>query len=168
MSRSLVTLALAATILSPASWAAPEPEPDRAAIERGRYLVRIGGCNDCHTPGYPQSLGQTPESDWLTGNPVGFLGPWGTTYPSNLRLSVPTRSESQWLAYARSPMRPPMPSPSLQAMSDGDLIAIHRFIASLGPKGTPAPDYVPPGAAAIGPYIDFQPRGETGGAQARR
>ena len=25
-----------------------------AQLERGRYLVEIGGCNDCHTPGYMQ------------------------------------------------------------------------------------------------------------------
>lgn len=31
-------------------------------IERGRYVVTIGSCNDCHTPGYAQSGGQAPES----------------------------------------------------------------------------------------------------------
>ena len=25
---------------------------DDAQIARGKYLVTIGGCNDCHTPGY--------------------------------------------------------------------------------------------------------------------
>ncbi|CAH2405689.1 exported hypothetical protein [Mesorhizobium ventifaucium] len=25
---------------------------DDAQIKRGEYLVTIGGCNDCHTPGY--------------------------------------------------------------------------------------------------------------------
>jgi mono/diheme cytochrome c family protein len=24
----------------------------QAQIDRGKYLVTIGGCNDCHTPGY--------------------------------------------------------------------------------------------------------------------
>jgi hypothetical protein len=27
-------------------------ESDSQQIERGRYLVKIGGCNDCHTVGY--------------------------------------------------------------------------------------------------------------------
>ncbi len=25
---------------------------DDAEVERGKYLVTISGCNDCHTPGY--------------------------------------------------------------------------------------------------------------------
>ena len=29
--------------------------PDMKSVERGRYLVRIAGCNDCHTAGYAQS-----------------------------------------------------------------------------------------------------------------
>ena len=52
---------------------------------RGRYLVVLGGCNDCHTPGYAASGGATPEAQWLLGDALGYLGPWGTTYPSNLR-----------------------------------------------------------------------------------
>lgn len=69
-------------------------------IERGKYLARIGGCNDCHTPGFAESAGNTPTRQWLTGSPVGFQGPWGTTYPANLRLYVQGMSESQWLARA--------------------------------------------------------------------
>ncbi len=79
------------------------------SIEHGRYLIVTGGCNDCHTPGYPESGGKTPQAEWLTGNAVGFQGPWGTTYPANLRLTVQKMSEAQWLARARQPMRPPMP-----------------------------------------------------------
>ena len=45
-------------------------------IDAGRYLVKIGGCNDCHTPGYVEKLMMTgqamPESDWLQGGDVGF------------------------------------------------------------------------------------------------
>jgi mono/diheme cytochrome c family protein len=54
---------------------------------RGRYIALIGGCNDCHTAGFPQKGGEVPEAEWLLGNPVGFRGPWGTTYPTNLRLT---------------------------------------------------------------------------------
>src|SRR5690606_5138551 len=36
---------------------------DKAAdIERGRYLVKIADCNGCHTPGFPESGGKTPEA----------------------------------------------------------------------------------------------------------
>ena len=31
-----------------------------ALVERGAYLAVTSGCNDCHTPGYPESGGQTP------------------------------------------------------------------------------------------------------------
>lgn len=47
---------------------------NKSELARGRYLVKLGGCNDCHTPGYAQAGGKMPESDWLTGNPVGLRG----------------------------------------------------------------------------------------------
>jgi len=108
--------------------------------------------------GYPESGGKTPRSEWLTGNPVGFQGPWGTTYPANLRLLVQSLTEAQWLARAHAPMRPPMPWFSLQAMSDNDLRAIYRFVRHLGPKGAPAPAYAAPGQAVNTPYIVFVPQ----------
>ena len=58
-------------------------------VERGRYLAIIGGCNDCHTDGYLQTEGDVPEEQWLLGSPLGWRGPWGTTFPPNLRLAVP-------------------------------------------------------------------------------
>ena len=65
---------------------AQQPKKNAAAIERGRYLVKIAGCNDCHTPGYAQAGGSVPENKWLMGDTLGYQGPWGTTYPVNLRL----------------------------------------------------------------------------------
>ena len=59
---------------------------DLKTVERGRYLLRTSGCNDCHTPGYPLFEGKTPEDLWLTGDTFGWRGPWGTTYGANLRL----------------------------------------------------------------------------------
>jgi mono/diheme cytochrome c family protein len=129
-----------------------------ATPERGRYLVQIGGCNDCHTPRYTETGGTLPEKDWLVGNPVGFRGPWGTSYPSNLRLLVQFLTEDQWLAYARQPRLPPMPWFALRDMSDADLRAIYRYIDRLGPKGDIAPQHVPPGGVVTTPYIDLMPR----------
>jgi len=128
------------------------------SIERGRYIVRIGGCNDCHTPGFAQSGGTTPEKQWLTGDVVGFQGPWGTTYATNLRLSLARMTKEQWITYARqSPMKPPMPWPSLRDMTADDLAAIYRFVRYLGPEGKPAPAHVPPGQKAAGPVIRMVP-----------
>jgi mono/diheme cytochrome c family protein len=131
---------------------------ERTVLERGRYLVGIGGCNDCHTAGFAQSAGDVPEGDRLTGNPVGFQGPWGTTYPANLRLVVQTLTETQWLVTARTAMRPPMPWFNLRDAKDDDLRAMYRYIRSLGPKGDPAPAYAAPGQPVNTPYIVFVPQ----------
>ena len=127
-------------------------------VQRGRYLTVIGGCNDCHTPGYLEKSGVVPEDVLLSGNSLGFQGPWGTTYPSNLRLGAASMSESQWLAHARTARRPPMPWFNVRAMSDADLRAIYAFLRSLGAGGEPAPAYVPPGEHVATPYIEFVPK----------
>jgi mono/diheme cytochrome c family protein len=44
-------------------------------IARGRYIVQLGGCNDCHTPGYAPTNGKVPESSWLIGDSLGWHGP---------------------------------------------------------------------------------------------
>jgi mono/diheme cytochrome c family protein len=43
---------------------------DDAEVERGKYLVTISGCNDCHTPGY--FFGKPDMSRFLGGSDVGF------------------------------------------------------------------------------------------------
>ncbi|MDH5536564.1 MAG: cytochrome c [Betaproteobacteria bacterium] len=155
-----ITLALSAFCLATAiaTPAAAAQQADASTLARGRYLVTTSGCNDCHTVGYPESAGKVPEAGWLTGSPVGFSGPWGTSYPANLRLTVQSLSEEAWMVRARSEMRPPMPWFSLRDMSDADLRAIFRYIRSLGAKGTVAPAYVPPGQRVTTPYIEFVPK----------
>jgi len=126
------------------------------AVDRGRYLVRIGGCNDCHTTGYTQAGGKVPETRWLTGDQLGWRGPWGTTYPSNLRSYFATISEDKWVEVARTvEFRPPMPWFTLRDMTAQDLRAIYRFIRSLGAGGAPAPAFVPPGQEPKGPVVLF-------------
>jgi mono/diheme cytochrome c family protein len=39
-------------------------------IKRGKYLVTLGGCNDCHTPGY--FFGKPDLARFLGGSEVGF------------------------------------------------------------------------------------------------
>lgn len=147
--------ALVAGLAAAQVWAGPKAAAD---IRHGRYLIASSGCNDCHTPGYMQKDGHVPESEWLTGDAMGWQGPWGTTYPANLRLLFRDLSEAQWLARARAPMRPPMPAPSLRAMTDADLVAIYRYVKSLPVKGAPAPAYVPPGGKVVTPYFDLTPK----------
>ena len=150
------SLKIAALLL--AGWTSLAWAGNADDIRHGRYLIQTSGCNDCHTPGYMQKDGQVPETDWLTGDAMGWQGPWGTTYPANLRLLFSRMDEKAWLVRARQPMRPPMPSPSLRAMSDDDLKAIYRYVKSLGPKGPMAPAYVPPGGKVATPYLDLTPK----------
>lgn len=134
------------------------PAPD-GAVAAGRYLVVVAGCNDCHTDGYLPSNGAVPESEWLKGSMVGFSGPWGTTYPSNLRLAASRMTEDQWVQMlgVRTSM-PPMPWPSVAGMRENDRRAIYRYIRSLGEPGDPAPANLPPGREPTTPWIDFVPR----------
>jgi mono/diheme cytochrome c family protein len=77
-------------------------------IDRGRYLVGFGGCNDCHTPltmgahgpepdmsrmlsGHPQQMvmpaAPAPKGPWLwsgAATNTAFAGPWGVSYARNL------------------------------------------------------------------------------------
>jgi mono/diheme cytochrome c family protein len=82
------------------------PSPDK--IARGKYLVTITGCNDCHTPFKMGPNGPAPDmSRMLSGHPESFAlppvpaaqgpwvvaaaatntawsGPWGVSFTSNL------------------------------------------------------------------------------------
>jgi mono/diheme cytochrome c family protein len=143
-------------IIQAADRAKATGSPDATQLERGRYLVRIGGCNDCHTPGYAQSGGKVPEAQWLTGDGLGCRGPWGTTYPSNLRTYMQNLTEAQWLKTAKTlQTRPPMPWFAVQQMSTADLRAIYVFTRRLGPGGQPAPSYVPPDKEPPPPFVQF-------------
>ena len=134
---------------------------DKKTEERGRYLIKIAGCNDCHTTGYAEAAGKIPEQDWLKGDSIGWRGPWGTTYASNLRLYMQNLSEGQWIQVSRAvEFRPPMPWFVLREMTDEDLRAIYRFIRHLGPAGEPAPTYLPPDQEPPKPYILFPSSGE--------
>jgi len=146
--------------------AASEAAQD-ARVARGRYLVTIGGCNDCHTPGYLESGAKVPEKEWLTGAAVGYQGPWGTSYASNLRLVLNSMTESQWLKHARQERMPPMPWFNLRVMTDEDLKAVYAFVRSLGPAGVAVPAYVAPGGKVNTPYFVFVPQVDAKQASAR-
>ena len=88
--------------------AAKAPNAAGGQVARGKYLVAILGCNDCHTPlkmgangpepdmtrmlsGHPQDMtmppAKAPDMPWMwTGaaSMTAFAGPWGTTYAVNL------------------------------------------------------------------------------------
>ena len=158
LARRIIGLAVLSAV-SAAAGAADAPKAQAATskdLSRGRYIVQIGGCNDCHTPGYAMSGGKVPEKDWLVGDQLGWRGPWGTTYPVNLRLYMQNVTEAQWMKTAKSiETRPPMPWFALHAMTDADLRALYRFVRHLGPAGSEAPAYVPPDKEPKPPYVQF-------------
>jgi hypothetical protein len=105
-----VAAAAAAGVACTRQAGAPAPGP----VERGRYLVTIGGCNDCHTPLKMGAAGPEPDLQrLLSGHPEGqelapppalgggwmaagsatmtaWAGPWGISYASNLTPEMET------------------------------------------------------------------------------
>jgi hypothetical protein len=86
---------------------APAVETEASKIERGRYLVGIMGCNDCHSPklmgpqgpyldpdrilsGYPADRPLPPvpanAEAWalMAMDLTAAVGPWGTTFAANI------------------------------------------------------------------------------------
>jgi hypothetical protein len=152
-----------AAIAAVAGLALALPVPARSAtqadIARGRLLVVYGHCNDCHTPGWIEADGALPVTRWLTGASIGFLGPWGTVYPTNLRLRFQQVSESQWLFMVKTRGgHPPMTWTDLRVLSVADQRAIYRFIHSLGPGGGEGPDNIPPGKQPNTPFYNITPQ----------
>lgn len=128
-------------------------------IKAGRYLVIVGGCNDCHTDGYLMMDGNIPEEQWLSGSPMGWQGPWGTTYATNLRLLVNEWPDDVWVRTLKTrKVRPPMPWMNVNQMSEQDARAIYSYIQSLGPVGEHMPHAVGPGVQPSTPYLSLFPQ----------
>jgi hypothetical protein len=155
-SNSIKTLTAGIALASLAPIAVAAGAEDAAMIEQGRYIAKVNACNDCHTAGYAESGGTLPESGWLTGDRLGWRGPWGTTYPVNLRRYMAELSEELWIERARSlQTRPPLPWYMVRDMRELDLRAFYRFVRTLGPVGEPAPAFVPPDRTPEGPVVSF-------------
>ncbi len=164
--RRLAMLAVACLMLGCQASTTEEPlaeagEPHMSAgsaIEAGRYLVVVAGCNDCHTDGYLASEGDVPEEEWLKGSPIGWRGPWGTTYAKNLRLTVEGMTEDQWVEVLRSRSAlPPMPWMNLNQMAEQDARAVYQYIRSLGGGGESMPLPVPPDQEPETAFISLMP-----------
>jgi mono/diheme cytochrome c family protein len=132
-------------------------ENETQLIQRGRYVAKIAGCNDCHTPRYGDRNSDVPENQWLTGVDLGYKGAWGTTYPANIRHIVARKSEAEWIQYAKSmKSKPPMPWYNVNAMTTVDLRAFYHFVRSLGDSSFAVPRELKPGVEPKTPYIDFE------------
>lgn len=135
---------LATAVLMAGAASASTEQADRAKLDRGRYLVVIAQCNNCHTSGYTASQGRLPESAWLLGDTRGRVTSEGTVYATNLRHFIAHLSLPQWLQVVRQGQsREPMPWWNLRAMTDEDLSAMYVYIRSLQPVGEAAPPFQP-------------------------
>jgi mono/diheme cytochrome c family protein len=132
------------------------------SVERGKYLVGITGCHDCHSP---KVKGMEPDmSRALSGRPsttalpsdakdevhssldlTAWKGPWGFSVASNLTpdgaTGIGTRyNEASFLTTMRTgkkpngtPIMPPMPSDVYKNMTDDDLKAIFAYLKTIKP-----------------------------------
>jgi mono/diheme cytochrome c family protein len=68
--RAFATIAVVGLAAAGAAFALlPRAHAD-SQIDRGKYLVVLAGCNDCHTPGF--FLGKPDMARYLGGSDVGF------------------------------------------------------------------------------------------------
>jgi mono/diheme cytochrome c family protein len=129
-----VVLALATTVACPA-------RADDAAVQRGKYLITVAGCSDCHTPG--ALIGQPDMARYLAGSDTGFVIPGaGIYYGQNLTPDKETGlggwSSEQIVAALRTgktpdgrTLSPVMPYPAFANLADADAEAIAAFLKSL-------------------------------------
>jgi mono/diheme cytochrome c family protein len=114
-----------------------------AQVERGRYLVGLGGCNDCHTPGY--FFGKPDQARFLGGSEVGFEIPdLGVFHGPNLTPDRDTGLD-KWstveiataITKGKRPdgriLAPIMPWHAFSNLTPEDVQAIAVFLKSLPP-----------------------------------
>ena len=121
--------------------AVPPAQADDPQIARGKYLVIIAGCSDCHTPG--ALLGAPDMKRYLGGSDVGFAIPGaGVFVGQNLTPDKETGlgawTDEQIITALRTgktpdgrALSPVMPYPAMSHLTDGDAQAIVAFLKSL-------------------------------------
>jgi mono/diheme cytochrome c family protein len=124
-------------------------EPTGRLAARGKYLVTIMGCGDCHTPGY--FLGKPDFAHALSGSDVGFEIPGlGTFVAPNLTPDKETGlgnwTDKQIVAAITTGKRPDgrmlapiMPWRDFAALTSSDAQAVAVYLKSLQPIGHKVP-----------------------------
>ena len=120
-----------------------------AGVARGKYLVQLGGCTHCHTPGH--LLGKPDLSRYLGGSDLGFeVAGIGTFVGPNLtpdrETGLGTWTRAEMIAAIRTGVRPDgrvlvpiMPWADFAALSDSDVGAIVDYLKSLPPVAHKVP-----------------------------
>jgi mono/diheme cytochrome c family protein len=132
---------------------------DSAQIERGKYLVQLGGCTDCHTPGH--FFGRPDLSRFLGGSDMGIEVPGlGTFLGRNLTPDKDTGlgnwTKEEIVTAIQTGVRPDgrvlapvMPWRAYAGLTRPDAAAIVEYLSSLPPvsysvPGPFGPDEKPP------------------------
>ena len=112
-----------------------------AEVARGKYLVVLGGCTDCHTPGF--FFGKPDNARLLGGSEVGFELPGlGVFHGPNLTPDKETGlgswTKAQIVAALQTGKRPDgrelapiMPWRALASLTKDDANAIAAYLMSL-------------------------------------
>ena len=163
--------ALCAPLVAPAAVQAADP----AAVARGKYLVTVASCHDCHTPGY--FLGKPDMARYLGGSDVGFelpgLGTFlGPNLTSDKETGLGNWTDAQVVAAIQTGARPDgrmlapiMPYHAFANFTPQDVQAIVAFLRTIpsvqhkvegpfGPNQTPTVyimKVVPPGTPPTPP-----------------
>lgn len=130
------------------------------SVERGLQVSIMGGCHDCHTEGYNEANGTIDPDKALKGSLVGWRGPWGTTYASNLRVISRQLSERGFVVFMKHVItQPPMPWYNLRAFEESDLQSLYQYIRSLGEPGEQVPlRILDPDVEPPTPYVQLTPQ----------
>lgn len=111
-------------------------------LARGRYLLSIAHCLECHTPEGPSAVHDFAASTGKGGRT--FKGPWGESKSANI-TSHPASGLGQWsdeeikraitqgIARDGRHLMPPMAYPAYATMSAQDLDAIVAFVRTIPP-----------------------------------
>lgn len=124
--------------------------PDAEKVKRGKYLVDIVGCSDCHSPVDPNTFQPVEAMRW-SGGQAFDLGPAGTVYSRNITSDVETgigswSNEQVKLAITQGVdakgqrLYPVMPYMYFNNMSDDDLDAIVAYVRTIPPIKNKVPD----------------------------
>src|SRR3984885_3136597 len=127
MRQSLFATTLGVALTASVSFAF-QASADDAQVARGRFLVTIAGCSDCHTPGVFGGENLTPDKE--TG-----LGSW-TDEQIIAAIRTGKTPEGRELS-------PVMPYPALSHLSDVDAQAVVAFLKSLPPVSNKVKNFGP-------------------------
>jgi|SRR5579862_4762657 hypothetical protein len=118
----------------------PVPAPDISdPVKRGKFLVTMGRCEDCHTP--VDNKGQPLPGLDMSGGQI-LEGPWGRVAAANLTpdpSGIPYYDEPMFLqtirtGYAKARLISQiMPWIQYSGMTDDDLKAIFAYLKTLKP-----------------------------------